>query len=117
MSPTSPRRWVSEFSTRRLEILERMEERGQWSARAAQAAALDTRRAKNCDVDAAALRSDWADRAVGVGFGPDRVVQLLQQSVRREPELGGVSYLFGELEGPGGLTKHATTFTRADVVR
>ncbi len=108
---------VAEFSTRRLEILERMEERGQWSARAAQAAALDTRRAKNYDVDAAALRSDWAMRAAGLGFGPDRVDQLLQQSVRREPELGGVVYLFGELEGPGGLTKHATTFTRADVVR
>lgn len=108
---------VAEFSTRRLEILERMEERGQWSARAAQAAALDTRRAKDYDVDAATLRADWANRALGVGFGPDRVDQLLQQSVRREPELGGIAYLSGELEGPGGLTKHATTFTRADVVR
>jgi conjugative relaxase-like TrwC/TraI family protein len=108
---------VAEFSTRRLEILERMEERGQWSARAAQAAALDTRRAKNYDVDARALRADWAHRAAVVGFGPDRVDDLVASGVRREPELGGVFYLFGEMEGPGGLTKHATTFTRADVVR
>ena len=108
---------VAEFSTRRLEILERMEERGQWSAKAAQAAALDTRRAKNYDVDAAALRADWANRSVGVGFGPDRVEELVASGVRREPEIGVVAYLFGELAGSGGLTKHATTFTRADVIR
>ena len=113
----SPGAVVAEFSTRRLEILERMEERGQWSAKAAQAAALDTRRAKDYDVDAAALRDGWAERAVGVGFGPDRVEELVGTGVRREPELGGVTYLFGELAGQGGLTKHATTFTRADVIR
>ncbi len=108
---------VGEFSTRRLEILERMEERGQWSAKAAQAAALDTRRAKDYQVDAAALRVGWADRAAAVGFGPDRVDRLLAKSVRREPDIAVAGSLFVELAGRNGLTKHATTFTRADVIR
>ena len=56
---------MREFSTRRAEILERMEDRGQWSAKAAQAATLDTRRAKDYRVTASQLRDDWAVRAAG----------------------------------------------------
>lgn len=108
---------IAEFSQRRAEILERMEERGQWSAKAAQAAALDTRRAKDYRVDAAELRHDWAERSNGVGFGPSQVAALLGAGVRREPSLARVGDILAELAGPDGLTKHKTTFTRPDVIR
>ena len=110
-----PQGVIGEFSTRRAEILERMEERGQWSAKAAQAAALDTRRAKTRDVDGVELWAQWADRAATVSFGTDRVADLL--GVRRDPDLSGLGRVFEDLAGPGGLTKHATTFSRADVLR
>ena len=114
---TIPGAVVAEFSTRRLEILERMEQRGQWSAKAAQAAALDTRRAKNYRVDGSALRADWARRATAVGFGPDRIAALIDAGVRRHPDLAPLETIYAEMAGPGGLTKHATTFGRADVIR
>jgi len=112
-----PQEVISEFSQRRAEILERMDQRGQWSAKAAQAAALDTRQKKNYQVDAAALRTEWASRADEVGFGADRVADLVERSVRREPALCDLGETFTELAGPEGLTKYDTTFNRPDVIR
>jgi conjugative relaxase-like TrwC/TraI family protein len=112
-----PDRVIREFSTRRAEILERMEDRGQWSAKAAQAATLDTRRAKDYQVTPGQLREDWAQRADRLGWGPDRLQDLLDRSGPRIPDLGGVEAIFVELASPNGLTKHASTFTRPDVVR
>jgi len=112
-----PQEVIGEFSQRRAEILERMEQRGEWSAKAAQAAALDTRQAKDYRVDASQLRVDWATRADEVGFGPDRVADLLGRAVRREPALCDLGETFAELAGPEGLTKHHTTFNRPDVIR
>ena len=109
---------VAEFSTRRLEILERMEERGQWSAKAAQAAALDTRRAKNYDVDAAGAASRLGEPLRSVsGSVLTGSTSSWRAGFVASRRLGVVAYLFGELAGSGGLTKHATTFTRADVIR
>jgi len=112
-----PDRVIREFSKRRKEILERMDERGQWSAKAAQAAALDTRRAKDYRVDAAGLRTGWTERAERAGFGPDELVELLDAGRRREPSLSAAGGLVAELAGPDGLTKHKSTFTRPDVIR
>jgi conjugative relaxase-like TrwC/TraI family protein len=108
---------IVEFSQRRAEILDRMEQRGEWSAKAAQAAALDTRRAKDYQVDGTELRAGWAERADRVGFGPDRIAELVERAVRRDPVGLGVGDTFGELAGPDGLTKHNSTFGRPDVVR
>ena len=108
---------IGEFSQRRAEILERMEERGQWSAKAAQAATLDTRRGKDHGVDSTQLRADWAERAVGVGFGPDEVADLLDRCVARDPTWGDLGAMFTELAGPEGLTKHDSTYTMRDVIR
>ncbi len=52
------------FSRRRAEIEARMEQRGEHSSRAAQTAALDTRRAKNYGVDSQTLADAWRERAV-----------------------------------------------------
>ena len=112
-----PDQVLREFSTRRAEILERMEDRGQWSARAAQAATLDTRRAKDYQVTASQLRDDWTLRAEGLGWGPLRLQELIDRAQPRLRDLGDLDALFVELASPQGLTRHASTFTRPDVMR
>jgi hypothetical protein len=108
---------LERFSTRRHEIEAEMTERGVSSARAAQFAVLETRRAKDYDVDATTLRADWAQRADELGFGPVQVAELLDRGVTREPQLRSTSSLFDDLASATGVTEHASTFGRRDVVR
>lgn len=68
---TVPSSLEIEHSTRRAEIVEAMEARGESSARAAAVAALDTRSAKS-DIDLAALRHEWAQTAERHGYGPEQ---------------------------------------------
>lgn len=112
-----PRDLIDAFSQRRAEILDAMEARAEHSAKAAQIAALDTRKAKTYDVDANALRADWAQRADELGFGPVEIAELLQRGVTREPQLWSVGSLFDDLASATGVTEHASTFGRRDVVR
>ena len=62
------------FSRRRSQILTRMAERGESSARAAQVATLDTRRAKDHEVHPEGLLPEWRVRAArpGTDRGEDR---------------------------------------------
>src|SRR3954470_13797803 len=72
-----PRRVIEHFSRRRSEILEHMAQRGEHSARAAQVATLETRKAKDYDVPVHRLRAEWRARAEEHGLGRhalDRVV-------------------------------------------
>lgn len=94
-----------------------MEARAEHSAKAAQIAALDTRKAKAYDVDANALRTDWAARADELGFGPVEVAELLERGVVREPQRWSAGSLFDDLASATGVTEHASTFGRRDVVR
>ena len=66
-----PRRAIDEFSTRRAQVVEHMDERGTSGFWAAQVAALDTRDRKE-HVDLARLREDWRARAAEHGFGRAR---------------------------------------------
>ncbi|OBS10272.1 MobF family relaxase [Acidihalobacter prosperus] len=59
-------------STRREQILEAMAERGVSGAKAAQAAALDTRKAKDHNQDIDQLRERWKARAAEHGFDADK---------------------------------------------
>jgi conjugative relaxase-like TrwC/TraI family protein len=112
-----PRDLIDVFSQRRAEILDAMEARAEHSPRAAQIAALDTRRAKVYDVDANQLRADWADRALEAGFGVPDVAELLERGLRREPQVWSIGSLFDDLASPVGVTQHASTFERRDVIR
>ena len=58
------------FSTRRAEIEERMDIRGQHSPQAAMIAALDTRKAKDRDLDPVRLRATWAAKAARTRLRP-----------------------------------------------
>ena len=78
---------IRAFSTRRAEIERRMAERGDTSARAAEAAALDTRRAKDYGVSAERLAAEWHARAAELGFGQREIEACLYRawSASRSP--------------------------------
>ena len=58
------------FSTRRQEIEAHLALRGESSPRAAEIAALDTRRAKVHDLDITALRDGWIETVATLGYTP-----------------------------------------------
>jgi len=105
------------FSRRRAELEERMAERGERSSRAAQVAALDTRRAKDYSVAAESLEDEWRERACALGLEPEQLHELVGRTRARELDPGAVTAVGEELVGPDGLTGRRSTFTRRDVVQ
>ena len=105
------------FSTRRVEIEERMAIRGQHSAKAAMIAALDTRRTKQVDAGIGQLRRRWIERADQIGFDPARLDDLvgcvgpipLADWERKMVE--------DQMLGAAGLTAHESSFNRNDILR
>jgi conjugative relaxase-like TrwC/TraI family protein len=109
-----PESVIRAFSKRRDEIEEMVAEAGYSSARAHQAATLETRRAKEYGVEAATLEARWRAEAEALGFGAEQVAACFDQTpVVTEPDANEV---FGELAGAHGLTRQASTFERKDVV-
>ena len=110
---------IRAFSRRRIQILARMTDRGQSSARAAQVATLDTRRAKDHEVRPAGLLPEWRSRAAALGLGPETIVGIVGRVDAAGERLTDteVAKAFAELVAPTGLTAHSSTFTRRDVVR
>ena len=108
---------LKHFSRRSQEIRERLGQLGARSARAAEVAALETRRAKDYNVPTDRLRQEWRARAAELGL--DRRVLDLVLDRRRpgpalEPDLRAVA---DDLGAPGGITEQASTFDRRDVLR
>jgi conjugative relaxase-like TrwC/TraI family protein len=105
------------FSTRRREIEAEMAARGVSSARAAQYAVLDTRQAKNYDVEPSLLHTRWTEQAAELGWGHTQLEEVLGQTtpVALSPER--VDAIMVWLLGPGGLTRQASTFDRRAVLR
>jgi Ti-type conjugative transfer relaxase TraA len=110
-----PRVAIDEFSRRRAEIEIRMEQRGERSARAAQVATLDTRRAKDHGVRPEGLQPEWEQRAEGVGLTRRDLKQVLGRS--RTNYRPPTSALADELFGPEGLTRDASSFTVREVIQ
>ncbi len=110
-----PRAAIDEFSRRRAEIEIRMEQRGEQSARAAQVATLDTRRAKDHGVRPEGLQPEWERRAEGVGLTHRDLKQALGRSRTNYRPLP--SGLTDELFGPDGLTRDASSFTVREVIQ
>jgi len=105
------------FSRRRAELEQRMAERGERSSRAAQIAALDTRRAKDYSVAAESLGEEWGERARTLGLNPEHLRDLLGRTRARELDPGAVAAVEDELVSSEGLTRARSTFTRRDVVQ
>jgi len=110
-----PRDVIEHFSRRQHEIHAEMDRRGESGHDAHQAAVLATRSAKAKGMDEPTLRDKWGARAAEIGYGPERVAELLDQVANREapkPRELTPATLFG----PDGLTRHASTFGRKDVL-
>ncbi len=112
-----PRRAIDAFSTRRAELLEHLAAIGASSAKAAQIATLQTRRAKEQQPDLEAIQAEWRTRALANGLDPDRLDDVLGRARAvglGEPERRAA--VEGML-GPDGLTANASTFDRRDLIR
>ncbi|MDP8960365.1 MAG: AAA family ATPase, partial [Actinomycetota bacterium] len=109
-----PREWIDHFSRRRTQILQALEARGESSAKAAQIATLETRQAKQRSASEAELRAFWERRAREVVIDHTWPDTLLHVTTPRCPDALG---LYHDLVRSEGLTEHASTFTRRDVLR
>ena len=106
---------IGEFSTRRAQVVQHMEERGTSGFWAAQIAALDTRDRKE-HVDLAQLREDWRARAAEHGFGRAELEETMRRTQRIEPSSQELLQIAHQLLGPEGLTERTTAFSDADLV-
>ena len=104
------------FSTRRHEIQDELDARGEHSPRAARVAALETRQAKDYGVDIGALRDRWHDQALEAGHAPETITAIGQTEpapITADVEHDATDMLLGA----HGLTEQATTFDRRAVLR
>jgi hypothetical protein len=106
---------IGEFSTRRAQVVQHMEERGTSGFWAAQIAALDTRDRKE-HVDLGQLREDWRARAAEHGFGRAELEATMRRTQRVEPSSQELLQIAHQLLGPEGLTERTTAFSDADLV-
>ena len=106
---------IGEFSTRRAQVVQHMEERGTSGFWAAQIAALDTRDRKE-HVDLAQLREDWRARAAEHGFGRAELEATMRGTQHVEPSSRELLEIAHQLLGPDGLTERTTAFSDADLV-
>ena len=111
------RRVLVGFSRRRAEIEAALERRGTSGARAAEAAALATRRPKGRTAAAQELTGEWRRRAVELGFSRDELALICGRARAKEPGARDWDRVFKLLAGPVGLTRRAATFTRDDVIQ
>ncbi|HEX6020819.1 MAG TPA: MobF family relaxase, partial [Solirubrobacter sp.] len=111
-----PRQVMRAFSCRRQEIEDALIERGTTGARAAEAAALATRRPKDRTQVAEALALEWRERAERLGFGREEIERLRgRRPARGMP--GAEQLVIERLAGPDGLTKRRSAFSRRDVLQ
>jgi conjugative relaxase-like TrwC/TraI family protein len=112
-----PRPVLRAFSRRRIEIEEAMKAAGVSSAPAAEFAALQTRRSKDRLGSAETLRPEWIDRAGRLGIDRAALARLTGQAAPPQVTEDGLERARTYLLGPEGLTKYASTFSRADALR
>ncbi len=110
-----PRPVLRAFSRRRAEIEAELDARGTTSVRAAEAAALATRQAKDGAVTADTLEGEWRDRATALGFSVEGIERTAGR--RPPPDAAAWERVFDELGSPTGLTHRRSTFTRRDVTQ
>jgi conjugative relaxase-like TrwC/TraI family protein len=111
-----PREVIASFSKRRNEITEVLAESVSGSARAAQIATLDTRHAKNYDVEAETLEQRWRTEAADTDFGAEQLSACFAHGSPGPFDPKQIDVVYDALAGPHGLTERAATFTRTDVI-
>jgi conjugative relaxase-like TrwC/TraI family protein len=104
------------FSRRRNEIETELAARGAEGPRAAEAAALATRRGKTPSLDARALQLQWRERAAAYGFTAVDLARSCRLSPSRPLDAVRLAALRSELAGRRGLTYRRSNFGRRDVL-
>jgi hypothetical protein len=94
-----------------------MDERGESSPRAAQAAAVDTRKAKDYDVDLHDVALELRARIADKGLGPGELADIVDRQGLERPTRGELVQLARGLLGPEGMTEHRSTFSRRDAIQ
>ncbi len=112
-----PQAAIREFSRRRQQIEDHLDERGLTTAKAAQVAAYATRKAKDMTVPAEGLVESWRRRAEGVGVDADVSASVCDVRTRWRVTQPAAERLFGEMASPTGLTEKRSTFGRRDVIQ
>jgi Ti-type conjugative transfer relaxase TraA len=107
---------VWEFSQRRQQIEDHLDERGLTSARSAQIAAYATREAKDPTVTVDDLVPEWRDRAAAFGIDERTLDNLCGVSRRHDVAQPVTGRVFDQLASPSGLTEKRSTFGRRDVI-
>jgi conjugative relaxase-like TrwC/TraI family protein len=104
-----------EFSSRRKAIEDELDRTGTSGRKAAQRAAYVTRPTKT-HTPPRSLRASWAQRADALGHSAPAVIadSIGRASTPQWPDAESVA---AEMFGPDGLTKHATSFDRRDVIQ
>ena len=97
-----PRPVLRAFSRRRADIEAALQERGTSGPRAAEAAALATRRAKDVSVRPDDLVAEWRTRAAALGFGRDEVARIVGRAVPSRLDAETWELIFDRLAGPTG---------------
>ncbi|MCZ7535218.1 MAG: AAA family ATPase [Acidimicrobiia bacterium] len=108
---------LGRFSTRRHEIEAEMAARGVSSARAAQYAVLDTRQAKDYDVEPSLLHTRWTEQAAELGWNRDKFKTVLGQVTPLALTPERIHEIGTRLLGPDGITRQASTFDRRAMLR
>ena len=104
------------FSKRAAQVEQALLATGGSGAKAAQAACLSTRPAKDLDSTPDDLRARWVAEALAAGHDPDQVVARSLSPGPTDADVD-VRRLTERLLGPDGLTRQATTFDRGAVLR
>lgn len=112
-----PRPVVRAFSRRRQEIEAELARHGASSAAAAQAAALATRRVKDRQVDPRRLVPEWRERSAALGFDEREIVGVFGRSATPRLPVDTLRAVADGLAGQHGLTRHAASFRRREVIQ
>jgi len=108
---------LREFSRRRVEIEQRLDDRGDSSARAAQVATLATRQAKDYGVNPESLAFGWHQRADALGFTEGVRRRLLGRARRKDQVVRDMVHQTARLLSAAGLTARRAGFTRREVLQ
>jgi conjugative relaxase-like TrwC/TraI family protein len=112
-----PRAVLRDQSRRHREIVDRMADRGESSARAAQAAALDTRKAKDYGLDGRDIANELRTRIATMGLGREKLASVIDRQHPERPTPDELARISRRLLGPAGMTEHRSTFSRRDAIQ
>lgn len=104
------------FSKRRAQIQGQLDELGYSSPKAAEIAALDTRKAKDLGTSPVGLRDRWVDEAQSIGYQPDHFPDLFDRGAPTILTAADIEAVHRKLESSHGLTVEASTFSRCSVI-